>query len=686
MKVSTDWLREYIALPTQKLKLEQVLDRLTMAGLEVEKISPDPITGSPIFEVEVTTNRPDWLSHIGVAREIAAVENINLQLPKAYVKANSGTSDWSVQNDALEACPYYSGVYIEGVNNHDAPEFMRKRLEACGVRSISLIVDITNYVLLETGQPLHAFDARKLQGKKIFVRYAKKKEKFVAIDESELTLTPNNLVIADENGPIALAGVMGGRDSEVTHQTMDIFLESALFAPAHVRKTSREYGIITESSYRFERTVDPEGVDFARERALYLIQEYANPRKITKVVKAGAVPRDQKTMISLSTDEVCEVMGITMSDTMIKAELKKLGLSMQGAGSKMIKVGIPSFRSDLTRPIDLIEEVARLHGFHKIPESLPRANMTQLPKNSAFKVERELRSFLSGVGLSETITFSLIASTGLAESDLAKSVEIVNPQNKELNLMRPTLVTSLLQVVQKNWRAGVKRAAFYEIANVYEKGKGKKGQPKQKKVVAFMFCGNQRSKQWLDSERPTTFYDLKGCLQQILNRFKLHDLSFETGNESYFVPGQSEQILAGKKSVGFLGAVTEDVVRNWDIDEPVYYAEVDLQSLIDASDEVCRFEDIPKYPAIERDLSVVVSDAVKADEVAAEIRSLGEELIRDVEVFDLFRGGRIPKGHKSLAFRIKYQSAEKTLVSDEVQELHTRIADTVVKKFQAVFQ
>lgn len=682
MKISTNWLKDFVAL---KPPLERIADALTMAGLEVKKMEPAGQVRDTVFEVEITTNRPDWLSHVGVAREIAAVENVSLRMPSPdTAPIRLLPAGWKMDIKDLEACPYYTGVYIEGMTSTQTPDFMKERLLACDLRPIHLIVDITNYVLLELGQPLHAFDADLIRGQEIQIRKAKQGEPLIIIDGSKITLDPHDLVIADHDRAMALAGVMGGKDSGINDQTRNLFLESAYFHPRGIRQSSKRYGISTDSSYRFERRVDPEGVDLGRERAIELIKQYAKPRFISGVLRAGRKPTTAKSRIHLSLSALEKTVGFKFKTHQVISILARLGLEVKQDSTESLNVSIPSFRSDLAKPIDLIEEVARIYGFDNIPEHLPARAPHPMQGMSRLKLDDKTREYFAGIGFHETVTFSLISSEGLdPETDLKKAVSIVNPLNKELTRMRPTLLPSLLSVIKKNHAAGEKRIPIFEVASVYSQ---QGNLPAEEKVLAVALSGYWKQKSWLDPTRTATFYDLKGIVESFFEKLGIHTYHFLSLEKSLLESPGTETIRIGDEAVGFLGKVASVLLQKWDLEDAVYYAEVSLAKLLRHVRWDRRFKEVPKYPSADRDLAVVVKDSERAGEIAEEIRKLGKGWIAAVEFFDLFQGGRIPKGFKNLAFRITYQSAERTLVSEEVQTLHTEIAETIVRKFQASFQ
>lgn len=684
MKVSANWLKDFVTLNPP---FEKIAEDLTLAGLEVKKVEPVPGQKDHLFEIEITSNRPDWLSHIGVAREIAAAQNLSFKAPEMPKVPNRPMPQgWKINLKDQEACPYYTGVYIEGVQNLATPDFMKDRLAACGIRSISLIVDITNYVLLETGQPLHAFDADLLSGQEIQVRRAKAEEKFTAINGQAYPLASHDLVIGDSEKAVALAGVMGGKDTEVSARTRNIFLESAFFHPRFVRHTSRRLNLSSDSSYRFERRVDPEGVDYGRERAIALIEKYAKPRFISAVVKAGQKPVLAKPVIHLSVQETVKKLGAPLKQHQILSILNRLGFDSKQDSAESVKVHIPSFRADVTEPVDLIEEVARIYGFENIPETLPVRAPAGVSQSPLYRLEEDARNYCAAAGCYETVTFSLISTHGLdAEKELAQAVGVNNPQNQELSWMRPFFWPSFCQVIQKNLSWGAQRIPVFEIANLYHWNAAKKSITEQR-WLGIALAGKFREKSWLDSERNYSFYDLKGILSGWLEHAGAEEVCFREIEKSFLINPGAETITVNGEVCGYVGEIHPRKLKHWDVNVPVYFAEVCLENVLTAVSQKRIFAEIPKYPSITRDLSVTVADSVNSGVIEEEIKKLGKGIVTHVELFDLFRGGRVPKGYKNLAYRVIYQSLEKTLLSEDIQKVHSGIAARIVEKYQASFQ
>ncbi|MBI4395211.1 MAG: phenylalanine--tRNA ligase subunit beta [Candidatus Omnitrophica bacterium] len=675
MKISFNWLKDYVRV---KGSAESLSDLLTMAGLNVEK--SERVKNDTVLEIEVTTNRPDWLSHIGVAREIHAVSGSRLVLPSIQRKAHGKTEKtFPISIPHPEFCPYYSAVLLEDVKSGEAPDFMKARLEACGIRSINLIVDITNYVLLECGQPLHAFDADRLHGNKISARRARTGEKIAAIDGKIYELVSDDIVIADARGPIAIGGVMGGKESEVSESTQNVLLESAYFAPSRIRQTARRLGLGSESSYRFERKVDPLGVDWARERAVDLIAKYALVGRISSVFKAGKPPL-KSISISLETSEVKRILGVEIPQSKIKSDLSRLGLRVSGKGKKWM-VHVPSSRSDLTQPIDLIEEVARLYGYDRIPETLPIVKPIEPRIEPLLDLEEKVRNFCVGFGFFEAVSFSLVEPVPFDQLGLYSNerVKLINPQNKELNLMRPSLLSGLIQAVRRNLYVGETDVRLFEIGNRYlEMGTRL---PKEERLLSLVISGEGRL-HWLEKRRPANFYDLKGCVEEFLNQLGIHSWEEHPAN-SIFQAGEGISLTLKGEVLGSYGTISDRARKVYDLEKPAFYAELSLEKILPCIQPRGLTREIPKFPASPRDLTVIVNENVKAEAIIDQIRKRVHDLTTKIEIFDFFKGGPIPKGKKSLSFRIFYQAKDRTLQNEEVNALHFSMIDVLKQSFGA---
>ena len=672
MKVSFDWLRDYVQVKGSSTDLAE---RLTNAGLHVEKI--ESVSDDSVFEIEVTSNRPDWLSHIGVARELHAITGKPFSIPRLTKRKTSRTMrSFKILVPDLKFCPYYSAVLLEGVELAKTPDWMKKRIEACGIRSINLIVDITNYVMLECGQPLHAFDADRLHGDSIAARRARKGETLVAIDDSSYKLTTDDVVSADEHGPIAIGGVMGGKRSEVSENTRNVLIESAFFEPLPIRVTSRRLGLTSESSYRFERGVDPRGVDWARDRAVDLILKYAKVKLTSSVFRSGRLPmREPK--IKLQWSEVKRILGVQVPGS--SAFLARLGLRVQ-TGKGTITVGIPTFRPDLSRSADLIEEIARLYGYGRIPETFPSVIPLEQKRDDLLDLTDRIRDLGVGLGLNEAISFSLVNPAPLERLGIMKErwVRLDNPRNRELNLMRPSLLPGLLEAVRRNFYAGENEIALFEVGNRYLNQENRFEEP----MVAIVLAGERRA-HWLDSARSVGFYDLKGLIEELFHRLGLRELNLLVSENPIYRSGECTILQVRNKVIGCFGALSERVRSLYDVDRPVFYGEFSLAQIEPFWKRDVSFFEIPKYPASPRNLTLIMEEKLEAQMIMNRIREMAGALVAQIDVMDLFKGGSVPKGKKSLSFRISYQAKDRTLQNEEVNRLHFSIIDSLKDSFGA---
>ena len=680
MKLSWNWLKDYVAV---RKSPQEVAERLTMTGLEVKGV--EKIGSDHLLETEVTSNRPDLLSHIGVAREIAAVCSTSFRLPPVWKNAPKRISQLrGVKVIDSDLCPYYSGVVVEGIQSVETPTWMKQRLEVCGIRSIHFLVDVTNYVLLEWGQPLHAFDLEKLKGNIITARRAKEGEGFVAIDNNSYALNSSDVVIADNGSAIALGGIMGGKNSEVSAKTSHILLESAYFSPAAIRKTARRLKLVSESSYRFERGVDPASVVNGRDRALYLIAQHAKVGAVSKPLISGKLQFKNRS-VSFSFDQIGKTLGqVSISTKQAKAILNRLELRTEVQKGPRSVCNVPSFRSDISIPEDLIEEIARVYGYDKISETLPTLQPAMPVTDPLLVLSEQVKDECAAAGLHEVVTFSLVspASYELLVSDRATWVQIENPRNQVLTLMRPSLIGNFLDVVKLNFSVGLTSVAIFEVGNRYlEAGKLL---PDEERVLALGLVGN-RPASYLDQKRLYDFSDVKGIVQDLISRSKRVSCKFLPSQNSlpFFERGHVDQVVVGETPLGLIGLIKPSLTQKMRVEAPMYYAELSLTKLVRIPTLPKKYQAISRFPVIERDLSLLVSEEVRVGDLLNEIQSLGRGLIRQIELFDLFRGGKLPANKKSVAFHIRYQSSERTLETKEVDELHFSIINTLNDKFQA---
>ncbi|MCG9130695.1 phenylalanine--tRNA ligase subunit beta [Candidatus Poribacteria bacterium] len=639
-----------------------------------------------IFELEITPNRPDCLSMIGVAREIRAETGNALKLPR--VDFNEAETDiqemTSVAIEAPNLCPRYAARVIQGVKIEASPEWLQQRLESVGIGVINNIVDITNFVLMEYGQPLHAFDYHKLTENRIVVRRAAVGENLTTLDEIERELTPDMLVIADAEKPVALAGIMGGYDSEITDTTCDVLLESAYFNPSSVRATAKALGISTEASYRFERGADPGIALAALDRAAQLIAELAGGTICKGIV--DVYPGQQPlTRIQLRPERVNFILGTALEATEMTQILSRLGFDVKANSAENYEVIVPTFRSDITREIDLIEEIARVHGYDNIPTTLPKGDIPVPAPNPSTEVRKRVKQFLLAAGMMEAVNYSFCDPNCFdkirftADSPLRETLKLQNPLSPEMSVLRTTLLPHLLENAQHNRNHQIDTIAFFEIGNVFIRN----GEQKEPERVAGILAGQIGEGVYSNPYRFPDFYDIKGFVEGILEVCGIVDYTLQKTDTPTFHPGRSAEILLRNKQIGTFGEAHPEVLENYDLPYKAYLFEFDMEVLTDAAIFAKRFEPIPIYPTIERDLAIVVDKDVLSDMPTELIYATGGELVKSVRLFDVYEGEQVPEEKKSLAYAITYHSATETLTDKAVNTLHDKVVKHLNQKLGA---
>jgi phenylalanyl-tRNA synthetase beta chain len=631
-------------------------------------LSPDAKIGTPIgdlfpadtiLDVEITPNRGDLLSHFGLAREIAALTGKKLRSPLPLKTA--GTTASGVKISALRECPFYSARNIDHVKVGPSPGWLRAKIENVGIRSINNIVDISNFVMLELGQPTHAFDADKLKGG-INVRLTRNGEKLLALDGREYSLTSENLVIADDERVVAIGGVMGGEDTGVTEATGTILLESAYFLPASVRRTARNLNLPSDASYRFERGVDPEMVLRASQRATELIREIAGGTPAKEIQAAGKLPANPAD-VSLKYEKCDRVLGIPIKPKQIDEILTGFGLKKTSA-AKTTKWKVPSYRRDLQRDVDLIEEVVRAYGAEKIPGS-DRSRFT--PSSAAdhsHDLESALRERLSAQGLWEVRTSKLIPRSAAAASS---AIQLRNPLTEDHVALRPNLISGLLAVLDRNVRAGAERVAIFEIGRTFLPP-----QAKEHKHLGILLWGNATSApHWrLQQNYRLDFFDLKGAIESLA----LPGISFRRGDHADL--SVATEIFSNERAIGFLGQLREGKV---DAPGAAFVAEFDLDLALSGADLRKTFREIEKFPSITRDIAMIVPEEIPHEKILRTIEEPREPLLERVDLFDLFTE-QIGAAGKSLAYRLTYRAKNRTLTNEEVTDAHAKIRERLKRE------
>ncbi|HTH50261.1 MAG TPA: phenylalanine--tRNA ligase subunit beta, partial [Candidatus Limnocylindria bacterium] len=638
-----------------------------------------------VYDLEVTPNRPDLNSVIGIAREIAAVTGNPLMMPvisdQSRVISGEKTADLVVVRlEAADLCPRYTARVVKGVKVGPSPDWLRSALERVGVRSINNVVDVSNFVMLETGQPLHTFDYHLIgessdEHPTIVVRRAAAGEKFVTLDGKEHTLTTENLLIADYAKGIALAGVMGGQNTEINNATVDVLIESAYFTPTNIRRTSKALGLRTDASYRFERGADINACDYASRRCAQLIQETAGGTLAEGVVDAYPEPVKPK-KITLRHAKTAALLGVEIPAETQAKMLVSLGLTLQpGTDEAAASVwSIPSWRVDMKREADLIEEVARLFGVDKIPSTTPRGATGSHPFDAVVDQFAEVRRLLTGLGLNEAQGQTLIndAAAKLVTPDL---VMLANPLSSDMNALRPSLLPGLLDTLHHNLARKNGDVQLFEIGRVFTQVNG---QPKEGWRVAIALTGARVPGFWTGEERGAKcdLYDLKGILEEFFEQIGLRGVAYSKRPESTALFLESANVaLGGKLELGQLGQLLPRLAKQYDLRDAVVLAELNLDLILAKRNANKSFKPLPQFPAIGRDLAMIVPEATTHDAVLQVIRQTKPANLETVELFDVFRGKHVPAGEKSLAYAFTYRAADRTLKDEEVTAAHARLVD-----------
>jgi phenylalanyl-tRNA synthetase beta chain len=678
-----------------------------------------------VYDLEITPNRPDLNSVIGIAREISAITGNPLRFPEVPSPASTGNSVVSslvaVRIEDPELCPRYTARVVRGLKIARSPDWLSSTLEKVGVRSINNVVDVTNYVMLETGQPLHAFDYHLLQASAagsppdgsatrdtqhatrptIVIRRAVDSEKFMTLDGQERKLSKEMLLIADEGKPVALAGVMGGQNTEINLNTVDVLIESAYFKPQNIRATSKKLELRTESSYRFERGCDVDICDWASRRAAQLIVETAAGTLVSGVVDAYPKPIDAK-QITLRHQKVKDLLGIDLLPEQIEGYLGQLELKVVGrkprpvgghaANVEPVTVRIPSFRVDLKREIDLVEEVARLYGVDRIPSSPPRGAIGANPFDSIHDQLTDARRILTGMGLSEAQGQTLISeATAKLTSNGEAIAALANPLSSDMNVLRPSLMPGLLQALRHNLSRQNHDVSLFELGRVFVSQVGQASSPAnsartlEERRLALAITGQRNPLFWSGSERDAKcdIYDLKGLLEEFFDQFGLRGLTYNRRQESTPLFLESATIQLGKFQVGELGQLLPSIAKQYDLRDAVFLAELSFDVILARRNPSKSFRSLPAYPSIRRDVAMLVAESTSHEAVLQVIKQAKPANLESIELFDVFRGKNVPAGQKSMAYAFTYRSSERTLTDAEANAAHEKLVEQFKQKLQA---
>ena len=652
-----------------------------------------------VFEIDLTPNRPDCLSVLGVAREVGAFLNPPKKVAYPdYELYRHGTGDFSISDytgitiEDPDLCPRYAAGLILDVKVGPSPSWLRQRLESVGLTPVNNIVDVTNYVMLETGQPLHAFDFDLLAENRIVVRRLGETSEFTTLDGKTHRLDPETLMICDGEKPVAIAGIMGGGNSEISDDTSRVLLESACFNPVSIRKTAKKTGVSTDASHRFERGADPDGTVNALKRAIHLLSEVSGGTAAADFIDENPV-KSEKTSITLDIDFLNRRLGTAFDAHAVKDILDSVEFSTEIEDTNRLHVKVPSFRVDVQRPEDLSEEVARLWGYNRIETSFPKVQATGGKLSPVTELRRKIKTAMCGFGFTEAINYNFTSADscdrlGIGPDDERRRVEaILNPISEEMAVLRTTLLPGLLENMKRNLSMQTDTFRLFEIGNTFISGKNGT-LPEEREMIAGLWTGSGNEDSIHMKKRPCDFYDIKGVLESLLETFHIEGADWVPANKEkhpYLAPGFAAEIVLDGKSFASVGRVHPAVLKDFSVKQEAFVFEADLQILLEALPEAITARPLPRFPSISRDITVIVDNGIQGGSVLKELQTLvaSEVLAESAHLFDMYQGSTLPEGKKSLSFRVVYRSEEKTLKDKMVKGLHEKISRALIRKFDA---
>lgn len=638
-----------------------------------------------VFEIGLTPNLGHCNSALGVARELSAATGSLAILPAINIQEDQslhtpGLIHIDVQD--VDKCPRYACRVIKDVSVGPSPDWLVQRLKAIGIRTINNVVDITNYVFHEIGQPLHAFDYDSIVGQKIIVRTAREEENFITLDDKPRVLTSEDLLICDEQKAIAIAGVMGGKNSEVTTTTQNILLEAAYFKPQAIRKTSKRLALQTDSSKRFERGADPNAVLWALDRAAMLIQQLADGKVAQNAldIKKQAFP---ERVIPCRLTRVNSLLGINLGVSEVEALFKRLGFIYSWDGHHQFNVTVPTYRVDLLNEIDLIEEVARIYGYDHIPRSPPLYKSSNIPHAPIFLFERIVRDRLISEGLQEFLTCDLIGPSILeciGKNEVEpERIQVMNPISVEQSILRTSLLPGLLQLVKHNIAHQNHDISGFEMGRIHFKNEG---QYKEQSVAGIILTGKAQPHAWDAKDRDSDFYDLKGIIENVLRELHISNISFKGNDLSTFHSGRQAAIFVNSLEVGSLGEIHPAITRKLDIEQRIYFAELNIHDLFQVRQRDYTMADIPIYPASERDWTITVNEDTSLQTILDILHEVPSSLLKKIGLLDIYRSDKLGAGLKNVTLRFIYRDDQKTLSQDEVDKEHANVIEETLKKLE----
>lgn len=638
-----------------------------------------------VFEIALTPNLGHCASVLGIARELSALLGIPYRIPQTTAKEEARQPLFdqvkvSVQNE--EDCPRYACRLVNNVKVGSSPDWLKKKIEACGLRPINSVVDSANFVLMQLGHPLHAFDLERIEGREVIVRNAKEREEIVALDGKTYLLASEDLVISDGKKPIALAGIMGAQNSEVNESTRHVLIESAYFKPKTIRRTSKRLGLTSEASKHFERGADPNAVLFALDQVTNLIQSLAGGEVSSgiDICAKNFLPLH----ITCRLDRLNQILGTHFSTSEVESIFRRLEFESRWDGQNIFSVKVPTYRADIQSEIDLYEEVARVYGYENIPRVSPNYQGSVLPEASIFLFERKVREQLLKEGLQEFLTCDLI---GPSLQNIVRSktifpdsmIHVLNPTSVEQSILRTSLLPGLLQVVKYNYDHQNHEISGFEIGRVHFR---QYDNYKEQSVAGIVLTGKNRLPHWDQKPREVDFYDLKGILENLFATLGVEKIAFQPSHFDVFHSGRQASLHAGKLEIGWIGEIHPAVQRRLDVPQRILFAEINLHDLYLVTSKDKKMEDIPLYPGSERDWTLTLDEETPIADILTGLRSIASPLLESVELSDLFRSEKIGRNKKNATFHFVYRDTRKTIEQPEVDSEHARIINEALSKYE----
>lgn len=680
MKVSLNWLKEYLDLDQSP---EEIAEAMTLSGLESEGI--EEIDGDVIFEIGLTPNLGHCMSIIGIARELSAILQIPMRKKEISFSELEGSHEKTIEIADGEQCPMYCYRVIEGLKLVDSPKWLVKRLEAAGIRSVNCVVDIGNYVMLETGQPLHLFDRDRLQANELVIRVSDGDGKMQTLDEVARSIPDGVLLVCDGKKPVAIAGVMGELSTAVTDTTKNVLIEAAVFSPNAVRKSSKLVGVRSDSSQRFERGIDPEGTKWAIDMAAAYLADLCDGKVVGDIQEAVAKAH-RPHVIEFEPKRANRILGLELSISEMCVLLERLEIQILQRREEMVRVAVPSYRNDLRVEIDLVEEIGRMYGFNNIPRTLPRHVSSMISHAPIFVIEQEMRSICVGLGLQECLTCDLISPqlaklTGEKALSEESQIHVLYPASIDQSVLRTSLLPGLLQTVKFNHDRQCMDIQAFEVGHIHFKDEE---QYYCQPTLGIILSGAESPYHFEKKPKETDFFTLKGTIENVLSKGQIKGASFEVSHLQNFHPNRQARIIFDEICLGALGEVHPAHLRELGIDKRVYYAEINLQDWMALVKPHGRMQAFSPFPKSERDWTITLAEKTAIGTVLAEIKKQNLPILENIFLLDLYKSEKIGKDRKNATFRFQYRDINRTIASEEIEKHHGELIEHIAKKFAFV--